>query len=150
MLARAALFVTRWSLILLLSVVVMFPPVFAIVSWGVESAEKAQHAGGAKPPAGQRGRGLGVAGLNALIAYTVGSFVVIWPLSLWASYRLLRGVGQKRREPKPKPPEASLIRIEPQVLGAAEKSAPGTDLAELRGLRSGSEPDLRPPSAPVG
>ncbi len=114
------MFFSRWALIVALSVVVMFPPVFAIVSWGVEGVLETQ----------QKGQGLGVAGLNALIVYTAGSFAAIWPVSLWASYRLLGGIGRKRRDPAP-PPPASLVKIEALVLGEAVKSAPDTDLTGL-------------------
>jgi len=95
--------IVRWSLIVTLSVVVMLPPMWAISSWAVQNAEEEHRATRPKPPAGAKDLEMGLRGLDALIAYTAGSFVVLWPLSLWACYRLLRGIGQKRREPRPDP-----------------------------------------------
>ena len=108
------MFLARWTLIVLLSIVVMFPPMWAITSWAVEPIT---------------GKGLDLRGLGRLVAWAAMSFVVIWPISLWASYRLLRGVGRRSEKKASPAPRPDVIRIEPQILGA-EKSAPGADLSE--------------------
>ena len=123
------LLIARWSLIVALSIVVVLPPIWAISSWAVQNAEEEHRATRPKPPTAAKDLEMGLRGLDALIAYTAGSFVILWPLSLWACYRLLRGIGQKRREPRAEPPAAGLLNIEPQVI-SDEKSAPGADFDE--------------------
>jgi hypothetical protein len=124
------MFIARWLLILLLSIAIMFPPVWAIANWGMEKAEAEHRAAQPKPPAAQ---GMGLRGLGALVAYTVGSFIVIWPLAVWGSYRLLRSIGRARRDPEGAKPVAAqaappeLVVTREQVLGEPVASAEGRD-----------------------
>ena len=119
----------RWALIVLLSVVIMFPPVWAISTWGVERAEAQHRAVRPKLAPGQKDFGFGLRGLGALVAYTAGSFVVIWPLSLWASYRLLRNIGRTRRAPVAPIPAAAvptdLVLTRGQVIGGVPAPSEG-------------------------
>ena len=123
----------RWALILLFSIALMFPPVWAIANWGRERAEDEHRATRPAPQKGQKDLSVGLRGLEGLVAYTVGSFVVIWPLSLWASYLLLKNIGRKRREPQPpkaaaaEAAPAELVVTREQVLGEPVASAERTD-----------------------
>ena len=114
----------RWTLIVSLSIAIMLPPIWAISAWAVERAE-AQHRATRKPAPGQKDFGFGLRGLEALVFYTAGSFVVIWPVALWASWRLLRNVGRTRRgtagsvqEGAPVIPASELVVTREQVIGA--------------------------------
>ena len=129
----AVLFLTRWLLIFLLSLVVMLPPVWAIGNWGRERAEDEHRAARPQAQKGQKDLSVGLRGLEGLVAYTAGSFVVVWPLSLWASYRLLRNIGRARREPETRKPAiaeiapSELVVAREQVLGAARAPVESAD-----------------------
>ena len=132
--------IIRWLLIFVLSLVIMFPPIWAITTWGVERTEAEERAKRRKPLPGQKHLDFGLRGLDALVVYTAGSFIVIWPLSVWASYRLLRNIGRRREREAAKPAatEAApeLIVVREQVLGEIPLpiavSPPPVSLAKLR------------------
>jgi hypothetical protein len=94
---RIAKLITRWLAILSLSLLVTLPLVIGITALGTHIDVETYYEKYGRPPVGEDDLGVGFVGLSALVVYSVGSFVVIWPFALWGSHKIFRRrVGQQK------------------------------------------------------